>query len=390
MSFKSTICQTKLAKKGEPIGYNRTYLAEKNIKYAIIPVGYADGYDYLLSNRGEVLIHNKPFPVIGKISMDMLTVDITDDESIKNGDEVTLLNSGCLSSENIVSKYHGLSYELLCQIGRRAKRYFRSNGKIIATSPLARREFVSHDFNDSKLNLIIESAISQRLQSKEIASMLYSEILRRFFVDKDRDVHYRKNFRYQIEFSIPKNELAESFYEVKTTLNFSKVLQQEYFFIACANRLEDLQSYFRRRDVEYRWLLDSNFRLSQDFFDVNQVHINNILLDHTSEIKNGCLEIKCTHTNLAALMNREVNFSISTKTYYPNKSHQLATYITEMTQGVEISFIFPEEHFSQVEVASIFSGQNKYPTIVRDSNRIRVSSDEKEWIFPNSGVVFSY
>src|SRR5690554_3356497 len=148
MSFKSVVCQIKEAHKGETIGYNRTYRAKQDSTYAIIPVGYADGYDFLLSNRGLVRIRDKTYPVIGRVSMDMITVDITSNPDISSGDEVTLLNGGNICPEKVVSLYEGLSYELLCQVGRRARRYYHRNRKIVATSPLSRRDFVSRDFSE--------------------------------------------------------------------------------------------------------------------------------------------------------------------------------------------------------------------------------------------------
>ena len=64
MSFKSKISHINYAKKGETIGYNRTYRAEADIKYAIIPVGYADGYDFLLSNKAYVMVKNQLSPIL--------------------------------------------------------------------------------------------------------------------------------------------------------------------------------------------------------------------------------------------------------------------------------------------------------------------------------------
>lgn len=394
MSFKSNICRIKTAHKGDSVGYNRTFIAERETKYGIIPVGYADGYDYLLSNKGYVKIAEKLCPVIGKVSMDMISVDITDTPDIKTGDEVTLVNGGDLKAEKITGLYNGLPYELMSQIGRRAKRYYRENGKIIATAPLARRDFVSHDFTDKKLNLIIESAISQRLQSKEIANMLYSEVLRRFFSDKDRNIHYRKNFRHSVVFKLPQADEKEDFFEVETTLSFTKVLQQNYFYVACANQMEDLEHYFRRRDVEYRWLLDSNFSLSLDYFRVAGVTINNLVLNLSADIvtvNNGhnSLEIKCSHPQLEELVGEEVDFSISTKTYYPRKSVQLPIYITELTKGIEINFHYPDI-IEDVEVVTIFSGQTKYSLIHKKKNQVQAISARDEWVFPNSGIVFSY
>lgn len=425
MTFKSSICQIKTALRGETIGYNRSFTAQRNTRYAVIPVGYADGYDFLLSNRGKVQINyfsqkekervSKPktalCPVIGRISMDMITVDVTEYSDIQNGDEVILLNSGDLRSEKIVTLYDGLTYELLSQIGRRARRYYHRNNEIVATSPLSRRGFVPHDFSDRKLNLIIESAISQRLQSKEIASLLYREILRRFFIDKDDNIHYRKNFRHYIAFREPEEpELLtpstfdqrkgntginpsaglKNYYEVETTLTFTKVLQQSYFYVACAKRIEDLERYFRRRDVEYRWLLDDNFTFDETYFEVTAVSINGLLLNHTKELNNGCMEIRCSLPDLTKYVGKEVDFSISTKTYYPKASRQLSVYITEITKGVEIGFSFPSDKISNVEVVNIFSGQSKYPKIKTGKAQIEIDAGKDEWVFPNSGVVFVY
>ncbi len=434
MNFKSIVCRIKKVYKGDSVGYNRSFIASKDTIYAIVPIGYADGYDFLLSNKGEVLINDKLCQIIGRISMDMITVDITDYPDIKIGDGVTLINDGALKAENIVKRYNGLSYELLAQIGRRAKRYYRENGRIISASPLARREFVSHDFTDNKLNLVIESAINQRLQSKEIASLLYSEILKRFFADKDRDVHYRKNFRHKVVYkTLPDNYsistknnntvlnqnqnelLTAKYFEVETTLSFEKILQQDYFYVACATRNKDLEKYFKRRDVEYRWFLDSNFSLTEDFFQVTKVSIDNLELqvtcnrnlpesgktpgltsdmieeDASNEIGKNCLEIKCTHPKLKDLVGKEVKFFISTKTYYPRNSCQLPIYITELTKGVKIEFQYPEKLFTKIDVVAIFSGQNKYPQINKNhTNIVTVESEPGEWIFPNSGIVFTY
>jgi alanine racemase len=390
MTFKSVVCQIKQADKGETIGYNRTFKAERETVYAIVPVGYADGYDFLLSNRGRVIIRDRLYPVVGRVSMDMITIDITDNPDICIEDEVILLNSGDLSPEKVTALYKGLSYELLSQIGRRARRYYRRDERIVATSPLARRGFVSHDFSDTKLNTIIETAISQRLQSKEIASLLYTEFLKRFFTDKDENIHYRKDFRHQITFNEPQDKSLSEYYEVETTLTFRKILQQEFFYVACANRYEDLEVYFRRRDVEYRWLLDENFSLSSGSFEVTTVSINSINLNHEREVRNGCMEIKCSHAGLQDLVGQEVDFSIATKTYYPKKSHQLTVYITEITQGVEISFAYSETDIGEIEVVSILSGQSKYPVIAKKEKTIKVKTGNEEWIFPNSGIVFSY
>ncbi len=122
LSFKSRIALVKTAEKGETIGYNRTYKATNRVTYGIVPVGYADGYNYLLKNKGKVLLKNKLCPVIGKVSMDMLAVDITS-VSGQKGDEVVLIGwqDRALYPQAVADLYGGSGYEILCAVGRRAQ-----------------------------------------------------------------------------------------------------------------------------------------------------------------------------------------------------------------------------------------------------------------------------
>jgi len=387
MTFKSRITQIKNAKKGESIGYNRTYLAPVDMKYAILPVGYADGYDFLLSNKSKVILKDKVCDIVGKVSMDMTAVDVSSIPNPQVGDEVILLGDSNenISAENLTSLYDGLSYELLSQIGRRAKRYYKEDGKIIDSSPLLRRDFIPKDFSDNKLGNIIETAIEQRLQSKEIANLVHEDILKRLFAEKDKDIHYRRNFKHSIKFE-DSDEFPEYFL-TSTNLSFSKKLQNNYFSVACAKTEDDLEKYFLRNDVEYRWLLDNSIDLKEMFFAVTSVMVNDIELYNEMKIADGCIEIKCYHHDLNRLVGKEVNFSISTKTYYPKSSHQLSVYIIEMTQGVDISF---ESDLKNVEAVPIFSGKSKFPKISKSRNKISISTNKDEWVFPTSGVVFVY
>ena len=412
MTFKSRIGQIKTAEKGESIGYNRSYTAPGKMKYAILPVGYADGYDFMLSNKGKVLIKDKLCGVIGKISMDMIAVDVTE-LNVNVEDEVVLLGNehDAIKAENLTSLYNGSSYEILCQVGRRAKRYYYENGKNIASSPLLRRDFVSSDYSDDKLNTVIETAIEQRLQSKEISNLIYSDILKRFFTERDRDIHYRRNFKHTIEFKDStlspfsrgnSKELDNSvlspflrgnkrglkgYYLTNTTLTFTKQLQNDHFYVACANSEKLLEKYFLRKDVEYRWLLDN--KLEANLFDVTSAKINDIELYHEMKLKDGCLEIRCHHPQLQELVGKEVEFSISTQTFYPKDSHQLSVYLIEMTQGVEISFVYGNV-LKNVEAVPIFSSRSKFPQIKENKGSIMISSQPDEWVFPTSGVVFVY
>lgn len=387
MTFKSHISQIKKAKQGYPIGYNRTFISPKAIKYAILPIGYADGYDFLLSNNGKVKIRDRICDIIGKISMDLTAIDVTDNPELEIGDEVVLLgdDDDIISVENLTSLYHGLSYEMLAQIGRRAKRYYKENNKIIDSSPILRRDFMPKDFSDSKLGNIIETAIEQRLQSKEIANLVHKDILKRLFVEKDRDIHYRRNFKHSIKFE--DSDEFPDYFLTTTNLSFSKKLQNDFFKVVCAKSEADLEKYFLRNDVEYRWLLDNSIDLKEMYFSVTSVMIDNTELYNEMKIANGCIEIKCYHSSLKNLVGKEVDFSISTKTYYPKNSKQLSIYIIDMTKGVNITF---ESKLKDVEAIPIFSGKNKFPKITNKNNIISISTDKDEWVMPTSGVVFTY
>jgi alanine racemase len=389
MTFKSTLAHIKDFRKGECVGYNCTWKASRDGKYGIIPIGYADGYDFLLSNLGIVSIRGQICNVIGKVSMDMITVDLTSIAEADIGDEVILMGGGTnlLRAEHLTFKYKGSAYELLCQIGRRAKRYYFNQGKLVSQAPLSRREFVSSDYSDSKLGTIISSAINQRLQDEEIADLIYREVLRGFFYNKDNDIRYRKDFVHSIEFIDDKAN--PDYYITKTKLHFRKRLQNDYFVVACANSDEILKRYFLRKDVEYRWLMDTNFALKTEQFKVTKVLIDKIKLKAIPKINKGCLEIRCTSPDLIELVGKEVKFTIETETLYPKSSHQLSIFITELTKGVTVKFKYPPP-IKAVETLTVFSGRNKYPEIEEGKQVISVKTEDSEWVFPNSGIVFAY
>lgn len=388
MTFKSTLSQIKSLSKGESVGYNRDWQAVEDTSYGIIPIGYADGYDFLLSNKGKVLCNGMICHVIGRISMDMITVELGSEHLHKVGDEVILLggDNQALRAENIAVIYGGSPYELTCQIGRRARRFYYENAEFRHSSPISRRDFVSSDFSDTKLNEIIQSALAQRLQSEEIGELISREILRSFFYYKDKELHYRHNFVHDVSFL---ESSQPGYYTARTRLSYRKILNNSYFIIACAPTDEALRRYFMRPDVEYRWLLDDHLEIGADTFHVDSVRVNGMLLETEIKHKNSSLEIRCSHEFLADLLGQSVQFEIETSTLYPIAAHQFSVFISELTQGVDISFTYPQSLIS-VEPVTIFSGQDKNPVIHRDKNTIRVTTHDQEWVFPMSGVVFSY
>ena len=388
MTFKANLSQIKRIGKGEPVGYNLSWKAQRDSIYGILPIGYADGYEYLLGNKALVLLRGQLCPVIGRVSMDMITIDLTDLPDAGIGDEVTLLGNNApeLRAEKLCALYGGSAYELLCQVGRRAKRYYFTDHELSGSAPLSRRDFVPGDFSDSKLGAIIETAVSKRLGSDEIGSLVYRELLSNLFFDRDQDIHYRRGFQHSVEF---RETGSAEFWGTHTTLSFRKILDNDYFLVVCANREDALSRYFQRRDVEYRWLMDENFGLAADEFKISSIKINDLELNTSLIINDGCLEIRCTHPSLKELVGQDVDFVINTDTLYPKKSHQLSVFITELTLGVSISFRYPES-LQQVECIPVYSGQNRYPKLIRKAGEIAVQTNADQWIFPISGVVFAY
>jgi len=122
-SLKSIITQIKRIKKGESVGYNRSFIAENEIISATIPIGYADGFDRRFGNGvGSVLINGAYAPVIGNVCMDMVMVDVTEIKA-DEGDEVVIFNSEFRVSD-IAKRIGTIPYEVLTSISRRVKRIY--------------------------------------------------------------------------------------------------------------------------------------------------------------------------------------------------------------------------------------------------------------------------
>lgn len=95
---------------------------------ATLPIGYADGYRRHLSNRGQVLIRGRRAPVVGKVCMDFIMVDVTDIPNVSVGDRVILMGGqgkDKITAEEIAEKINSISYEVLCSIGKRVPRIYK-------------------------------------------------------------------------------------------------------------------------------------------------------------------------------------------------------------------------------------------------------------------------
>ena len=123
MTLKTNISYIKKVPSGTPISYGSTYRTKKESLIATLPVGYADGYNRLLSNRGVVRIRGGYAPVVGRICMDMCMVDVTDLVDVRVGDEVVLFGKDPTADE-IAEKIGTISYEVLCTLGKRVPRIY--------------------------------------------------------------------------------------------------------------------------------------------------------------------------------------------------------------------------------------------------------------------------
>ena len=122
MRWRTEIARLKDLPAGHAIGYGTTFHTTRPSRIATLPVGYADGYSRLLSNRGEVLVRGRRVPVVGRVSMDLVTIDVTDVEAAV-GDEVVLLGDG-ITAEELAAKTDTISYEVFCRVSRRVPRLY--------------------------------------------------------------------------------------------------------------------------------------------------------------------------------------------------------------------------------------------------------------------------
>jgi alanine racemase len=121
ISWKSEVMSVKRVKSGEFVGYGTSYMAKDNMKIATIPLGYSHGYSRSLSNQGRTLINGKHCGVIGTVNMNMLTIDVTELENVKKGDEVILIGDQenlTLSVASFSDLSNMLNYELLTRISK--------------------------------------------------------------------------------------------------------------------------------------------------------------------------------------------------------------------------------------------------------------------------------
>lgn len=127
LTWQTTVSMIRDVPAGQSISYNRTFTAQRRSRIAVLPVGYADGYDRHLSNTGVVLIHGRRIPVVGRVCMDMTLVDVTDLPAAAPDDPVVLLGSqgsAAVTAWDLAQTLETIPYEILCSIGPRVPRFY--------------------------------------------------------------------------------------------------------------------------------------------------------------------------------------------------------------------------------------------------------------------------
>jgi alanine racemase len=130
MSLTSRVVAVKGLREGEAAGYGARFTAPRATTMAVVPAGFADGLDRRLEGRGWVLVRGRRAPIVGAVSMDMLTVDVTDIEHVAPGDEVVFLGRQggdalqTIDAREMASWIGTIPYEILCRLGARVIRHY--------------------------------------------------------------------------------------------------------------------------------------------------------------------------------------------------------------------------------------------------------------------------
>ena len=134
LTWSSRVTHVKTLEAGREVSYGGTYVTTGETLIATVPVGYADGYRRSLSGKFYVLINGQPAPILGRICMDQMMVDVTNIPGVTVGDRVVLIGRDgerSISVEEIAAAADSFNYEFICGISRRVPRYYRQDGKIV-------------------------------------------------------------------------------------------------------------------------------------------------------------------------------------------------------------------------------------------------------------------
>ncbi len=136
MELASHVSCVKLLEKGRGVSYGHTYVTDKDTLVATVPCGYADGYPRCLSSNADVLIGGKRCPILGRVCMDQMMVDVSAVPDVKVGDDVVLvgrMGDEYIPVEELADKAYSFNYEFVCGVGHRVPRVYFENGEYSET-----------------------------------------------------------------------------------------------------------------------------------------------------------------------------------------------------------------------------------------------------------------
>ncbi len=402
MSFKTSVVLLKEFPEGYGIGYGSTYITERKTRIATIPVGYGDGYSFILSNQGEALIRGKRAPIVGRISMDMCTIDVTNIPRCAVGDEVVLLGrqgKEYISANEIAQKAKTISYEVLCALGKRAPRVFLQKGKTNTVEPRLRRIFVPDEEKSiSRIDNIIRHCLQARTRDEELGNAIYYEMFETLFGKEDRQLELRSCFKYNIRIAqLPKVKKAaknpDAYFRVSTHIEYKKTIRNNIFMIGCALNNSQLAALFEDLRCEYRWLLSNGKDLVMERdFTVERVRVDkkDIPIMEIKKTARG-YEVWCGNDELKEKINHEVKIEIEIATKQAKDNKIFPVYLVYPTRGVDINFNYKKARLKNVKAESFFAGRHPSPEVILSKGKfIKVKVSAKEWIFPTSGVIFTW
>jgi len=130
LSWKTRVLTVKEVAAGQAVGYMGTYVTKAPSRIAVLPVGYADGYPRLLSNRARVIVGGEYAPVVGRVSMDLTIVDVNHIRGVKVADEVVLIGRDrgkSVDAAELARLCQSVPYEILCGLSQRVPRVYSSS-----------------------------------------------------------------------------------------------------------------------------------------------------------------------------------------------------------------------------------------------------------------------
>lgn len=139
LDLKTVVTQVKTISAGQDVSYGRIYRADSDRTIASVCIGYADGYLRSFSNRARMVVNGHLAPVVGRVCMDQLMLDVTDIPDVKPGDVVTVFGSKGVTADDLAKlTQDSIGYELVCLISRRVAHVYIDNGEEVAVADYIR------------------------------------------------------------------------------------------------------------------------------------------------------------------------------------------------------------------------------------------------------------